>query len=111
MAYYAEEADQLAEYADQGEYEEVPYEHQLEEQLVEALDSHVQGSVNKALINAIKPFTQPLQNYGKHTFKDHHGGPSHHTSSEVLAKMAANVFNDHGGYGSSRTSSNSSLRY
>ncbi|XP_078503027.1 uncharacterized protein LOC144761602 [Lissotriton helveticus] len=105
MAYYAEEADQWAEYADEVQYDED--EHQLEEQLLEALDSHVQGSVNKALVNALKPFTKPLLNYGKRKFKSHHGGPSYHQSSEVLAKMAANVLDDHGGYGSSRQSSSS----
>lgn len=68
MAYYTEEVDQWTHYDDYAGYEEVPYEHQLEEQLVEALDTHVQGSVNRALIKALQPYAEPLKNHGKCKF-------------------------------------------
>ncbi|KAJ1169291.1 hypothetical protein NDU88_001184 [Pleurodeles waltl] len=42
------------------EEEEVPFEHHMEERLVQALGHHVQDSVNQALIKALKAFTQPL---------------------------------------------------
>ncbi|XP_078506777.1 uncharacterized protein LOC144766984 [Lissotriton helveticus] len=95
MAYYAEEDNQWAEYNEYEEYE--PQEEHLEENLVEALDTHVQGSVNSALIKALKPFAKPLQNYGKRKFKSaRKGGTSSHSSAQVLARMARNVMKDHG---------------
>ncbi|XP_078534999.1 uncharacterized protein LOC144821637 [Lissotriton helveticus] len=70
--------------------------HQLEENLVEALDCQVQGSVNKALIKALKPFTKPLQKYGKRKFKSARKGDTSTPSAQVLAQMARNVIRDHG---------------
>ncbi|XP_078513928.1 uncharacterized protein LOC144773028 isoform X2 [Lissotriton helveticus] len=69
MAYYAEGVDQWADYNDYAEFEEVPYKHQMEEQLVEALDTHFQCPGNRALIKALQPFVKSLQNYGKRKFK------------------------------------------
>lgn len=65
MAYYAKEDDQWADHYDYGGYEEVPQEHQLEERLVEGLDNHVEGSMNRALIKALQPYSEHLKNYGK----------------------------------------------
>ncbi|KAJ1211950.1 hypothetical protein NDU88_007298 [Pleurodeles waltl] len=59
MAYYAEDEEQFQ------DLQEVPLEHQMKERLVEALGHHVQDSVNWALIKALKPFTQPLTNFGR----------------------------------------------
>ncbi|XP_078526697.1 uncharacterized protein LOC144799322 [Lissotriton helveticus] len=95
MAYYAEEDSQWAEYDEYEEYE--PQEEHLEENLVEALDTHVQGSVKSALVKALKPFAKPLQNYGKRKFKSaRKGGTSSQSSAQVLARMARNVLKDHG---------------
>ncbi|KAJ1197286.1 hypothetical protein NDU88_001148 [Pleurodeles waltl] len=46
-----------------GDYNEQPGQH-IEECLVEALDFHVQDSVNKALVKALNPFAQPIFNFG-----------------------------------------------
>ncbi|KAJ1211575.1 hypothetical protein NDU88_006933 [Pleurodeles waltl] len=62
MAYYADEEEQYQ------ELQEVAVEHQMEERLVEALGHHVLDSVNWALIQALKPFTQPLANFGRREF-------------------------------------------
>ncbi|KAJ1128513.1 hypothetical protein NDU88_006891 [Pleurodeles waltl] len=62
MAYYANEEEQYQ------ELQEMPLEQQMEERLVEALGHHVQDSVNWALIQALKPFTQPLTNFAKREF-------------------------------------------
>ncbi|KAJ1173265.1 hypothetical protein NDU88_005102 [Pleurodeles waltl] len=62
MAYYANDDEQY------GELQEIPSEHEMEERLVEALGYHVQDSVNWALIQALKPFTQPLSNFAKREF-------------------------------------------
>ncbi|KAJ1129342.1 hypothetical protein NDU88_007713 [Pleurodeles waltl] len=58
MAYYAGEDDF---YQDQPDFTD---EH-MEERLVEALGYHAQDSVNKALINPLKPFAQPLRRFGQ----------------------------------------------
>ncbi|KAJ1193559.1 hypothetical protein NDU88_002856 [Pleurodeles waltl] len=87
----------------------------MEERLVEALGYHVQDSVNQVLINALKPFAQPLRRFGQHELR---GRPlldagSHPdqvsdlgmaqgalkrplSSADVLANMAASVMQDHG---------------
>ncbi|KAJ1090361.1 hypothetical protein NDU88_003494 [Pleurodeles waltl] len=62
MAYYANEDEQYQ------ELQEMPIEHQMEERLVEALGHHVQDSVNWALIQALKPFSQALTNFGRREF-------------------------------------------
>ncbi|KAJ1083469.1 hypothetical protein NDU88_003628 [Pleurodeles waltl] len=62
MAYYVDEEEQCQ------ELQEVPVEHQMEERLVEALGHHVHDSMNWALIWALKPFTQPLTNFGRREF-------------------------------------------
>ncbi|KAJ1137912.1 hypothetical protein NDU88_004308 [Pleurodeles waltl] len=61
MAYHANEEQYQ-------ELQEVPIEHQMEERLVEAPGHHVQDSVNWALIQALKPFTQHLANFGRREF-------------------------------------------
>ncbi|KAJ1108136.1 hypothetical protein NDU88_005518 [Pleurodeles waltl] len=108
MVYYTDEEEQYQ------ELQEVPAEHQGEERLVEALGHHVQDSVNWALIRALKPFTQPMTNFGRrellgegsqqacsHIYEplevsglplQRSGGSS---SAEILAQMAASVLHDH----------------
>ncbi|KAJ1108696.1 hypothetical protein NDU88_006067 [Pleurodeles waltl] len=54
MSYYADDEEGYMEYA------EVPYDQHMEEHLVEALNNQVDDSVKKALIKALRPFTQPL---------------------------------------------------
>ncbi|KAJ1207107.1 hypothetical protein NDU88_002499 [Pleurodeles waltl] len=58
MAYYAGEDDYYQEQPDN-------MNDHMEERLVEALSYHVQDSVNQALINALKPFAQPLKHFGQ----------------------------------------------
>ncbi|KAJ1154009.1 hypothetical protein NDU88_006766 [Pleurodeles waltl] len=108
MAYYAEE-DEC--YQDHPEDQE---DH-LEERLVEALGYHVQDSVNQALINALKPFAQPLRRFGHRKLRGRpllesgsqldqplEMGTAHRafkrplSSADVLANMAASVMQDHG---------------
>ncbi|KAJ1108258.1 hypothetical protein NDU88_005638 [Pleurodeles waltl] len=113
MAYYANEEEQY------GELQEETSEHLLEERLVEALGYHVQDSVNWALIQALKPFTQPLSNFARREFLgessqqprlqtgdsgdvlglrlQRSGGTS---SAEILSQMATSVLRDHA-YGGS----------
>ncbi|KAJ1084656.1 hypothetical protein NDU88_004802 [Pleurodeles waltl] len=108
MAYYANEEEQY------DELQEATSEHILEERLVEALDFHVQDSVNWALIQALKPFTQPLFNFARREFLgessqqprlqtgdsgdmlglklQRSGGTS---SAEILSQMATSVLRDH----------------
>ncbi|XP_078518978.1 uncharacterized protein LOC144784190 [Lissotriton helveticus] len=97
MAYYAKEEDRWVELNEYAEYDE-PEEHHMEEQLVQALDTHVQGSVNRALIKALQHFTKPLKNYGKRKF----GAAQGETSAEVLVRKARNVLHDHGSVSSSK---------
>ncbi|KAJ1167313.1 hypothetical protein NDU88_007705 [Pleurodeles waltl] len=108
MAYYANDEEQCE------ELQEMPLEHQMEERLVEALGHHVQDSVNWALIQALKPFTQPLTNFVKREFlgessqqprlqsgepKENVGLPLQlsggSSSAEILAQMATSVLRDH----------------
>ncbi|KAJ1106396.1 hypothetical protein NDU88_003797 [Pleurodeles waltl] len=58
MAYYAGEDDFYQDHPD-------TMDDLMEERLVEALGYHVQDSVNQALINALKPFAQPLRRFGQ----------------------------------------------
>ncbi|KAJ1218016.1 hypothetical protein NDU88_005602 [Pleurodeles waltl] len=48
-----------------GDYSEGQH---MEECLVEALDYHVQDSVNKALVKALRPFAHPIFNFGRRRF-------------------------------------------
>ncbi|KAJ1127992.1 hypothetical protein NDU88_006385 [Pleurodeles waltl] len=48
----------------------------MEERLVEALDYHVQDSVNKALVKILRPFSQPLFNFGRRRFGTGSGNPT-----------------------------------
>ncbi|KAJ1171903.1 hypothetical protein NDU88_003760 [Pleurodeles waltl] len=108
MAYYAGGDEQYQ------ELQEIPIEQQMEERLVEALGYHVQDSVNLALIQALKPFTKPLINFGSREFlgegsqqRRAHAGDSGgssglslqraggSSSAEILAQMAASVLRDH----------------
>ncbi|KAJ1081938.1 hypothetical protein NDU88_002110 [Pleurodeles waltl] len=119
MAYYANEEEQY------DELQEAPSEHILEERLVEALGYHVQDSVNWALIQALKPFTQPLSNFARRELMgessqqprsqtedsgdvlglklQRSGGTS---SAEIWSQMATSVLRDHayGGFLPPRTS-------
>ncbi|KAJ1149352.1 hypothetical protein NDU88_002162 [Pleurodeles waltl] len=47
-----------------------------EERLVEALDFHVQDSVNKALVKALHPFVQAMFNFGIRRFGAGSGNPT-----------------------------------
>ncbi|KAJ1098410.1 hypothetical protein NDU88_003521 [Pleurodeles waltl] len=108
MEYYAEEDEHYQEKA------EVAFEHQMEERLVQALGHHVQDSDNKALIKALKPFTQPLVRFGQ---KELMGRPPSETlnsenqsddvglvprastgylsSVEIFTQMATSALKDH----------------
>ncbi|KAJ1216761.1 hypothetical protein NDU88_004360 [Pleurodeles waltl] len=108
MAYYAAEDDF---YQDRPDFTD---DH-MEERLVEALGYHVQDSVNQALINALKPFAQPLRRFGQRELRGHplieagsqpdqlpnlalsQGALKRPLSSaNILANMAASVMQDHG---------------
>ncbi|KAJ1213944.1 hypothetical protein NDU88_001573 [Pleurodeles waltl] len=108
MAYYAGEDDF---YQDQPDFTD---EH-MEERLVEALGYHVQDSVNQALINALKPFAQPLRRFGQRELMGRllleagsqpdqisdlalsQGALKRPLSSaDILANMATSVMQDHG---------------
>ncbi|KAJ1178343.1 hypothetical protein NDU88_003589 [Pleurodeles waltl] len=108
MAYYAGEDDYYQEQPDNMN------EH-MEERLVEALGYHVQDSMNQALINAFKPFAQPLRRFGQRELKgrplfDAGSQPEQLSdlgpcqgalkrplsSADILANMAASVMQDHG---------------
>ncbi|KAJ1096641.1 hypothetical protein NDU88_001776 [Pleurodeles waltl] len=107
MAYYAEEEEQYE------QLQENPSEHHLEERLVEALGSHVQDSVNWALIQALKPFTQPLSNFARREFLGEGSQTRRQTgesgevldlnvqrssvtsSAEILSQMATSVLREH----------------
>ncbi|KAJ1109379.1 hypothetical protein NDU88_006740 [Pleurodeles waltl] len=108
MVYYAGEDDF---YQDQPDFAD---EH-MEERLVEALGYHVQDSINQALINALKPFAQPLRRFGQRELR---GRPLLEaglqpdlildlavsqgalkrplSSANIIANMAASVMQDHG---------------
>ncbi|KAJ1187018.1 hypothetical protein NDU88_003797, partial [Pleurodeles waltl] len=108
MASYTKEEDFYQDHIDLNE------EYGMEERLVEALGSHIQDSVNQALIKALKPFTHPIFRYGQrklwgrlpmvNTSRDDLApdagfaqktsvGPS--SSADILAQMAASVIKDH----------------
>ncbi|KAJ1100314.1 hypothetical protein NDU88_005400 [Pleurodeles waltl] len=108
MVHYADEEEQYQ------DLQEVPVEHQMKERLVEVLGHYVQDSVNWALIQALKPFTQPLTNFDRREFLSkgsqqtrlqagdsmevsglslqRSGGSS---SAKILVQMAASVLRDH----------------
>ncbi|KAJ1149610.1 hypothetical protein NDU88_002417 [Pleurodeles waltl] len=108
----------MAYYAEEDEYEqdlsEIAEEQHMEERLVEALDYHVKDSVNQALIKALRPFTKSLTTFGQSELQGRSQtdtgsqsgqnsnmglprraskGPA--SSAEILAHMAASVFQDH----------------
>ncbi|KAJ1136885.1 hypothetical protein NDU88_003299 [Pleurodeles waltl] len=58
-----------------GEYDAGHYDHHMEERLVEVLDFHVQDSVNKALVKALRPFAQPIFKFGFRHFSAGSGNP------------------------------------
>ncbi|KAJ1130303.1 hypothetical protein NDU88_008656 [Pleurodeles waltl] len=117
MAHYAGEDDF---YQDQPD----SIDDHMEERLVEALGYHVQDSVNQALINALKPFAQPLRRFGQRELRgrllmDAGSQPDHLpdlvmsqgalkrplSSADILANMAASGIPD--GLSSSAQSSGS----
>ncbi|KAJ1169167.1 hypothetical protein NDU88_001073 [Pleurodeles waltl] len=108
MAYYTVEDDYYQ------DTPEVPTEQQMEARLVEALGHHVHGSVNQALIKALKPFAQPLMRFGERELLERSPSENeirddqildmgvyqrfpmgHASSAEILAHMAASVLKDH----------------
>ncbi|KAJ1105695.1 hypothetical protein NDU88_003100 [Pleurodeles waltl] len=108
MAYYAGEDDYYQEQPD-------TMDDHMEERLVEALGYHVQDSVNQAIINALKPFAQPLRHFGQRELRGRlllDAGPQTDQlsdlglsqgalkrplfSADILANMAASVMQDHG---------------
>ncbi|KAJ1217409.1 hypothetical protein NDU88_005003 [Pleurodeles waltl] len=108
MAYYAGEDDFYQDHPDS-------IDDHMEERLVEALGYHVQDSVNQALINALKPFAQPLRRFGQRELRsrpliDAGLQPDQLpdlamtqgalktllSSADILANMAASVMQDHG---------------
>ncbi|KAJ1117434.1 hypothetical protein NDU88_005634 [Pleurodeles waltl] len=105
-------------YADEEEYyQENPDRHEeygMEQRPLEALGTHVQDSVNQALIKTLKPFTRPLVQYGQCELRGKRPmvnmprddlapnvglaqtasvGPS--SSAEILVQMAASVLKDY----------------
>ncbi|KAJ1163875.1 hypothetical protein NDU88_004327 [Pleurodeles waltl] len=108
MAYYAGEDDYYQDHPD-------TMDDHMEERLVEALGYHVQDSVNQALINALKPFAQPLRRFGQRELRgcplfDAGSQPDQLSvlgssqgalkrplsSADIVANMAASVMQDHG---------------
>ncbi|KAJ1211368.1 hypothetical protein NDU88_006728 [Pleurodeles waltl] len=106
----------MAHYAEDDFYQqeaEEPYDNQMKERLVQALGHHVQESVNQALIEALKPFTQPLVHFGQRELMSGpsdarvpdtaiagmnrtqrgSGGPK--SSAAILSQMASSVLRDH----------------
>ncbi|KAJ1176781.1 hypothetical protein NDU88_002048 [Pleurodeles waltl] len=63
----------------------------MEDRLVEALDFHVQDSVNKALVKALRPFAQPILNFGFRCFGASSGNP---TPVEVNVNEPGPLSND-----------------
>ncbi|KAJ1189253.1 hypothetical protein NDU88_006003 [Pleurodeles waltl] len=108
----------MAYYTEEDEYEqdlpEIAEEQHIEETLVEALDYHVQDSVNQALIKALKPFTKSLTRFGKRELRGRslpvtgsqqgqnmdmgfprRGSKGPASSTEILVQMAASDLQDH----------------
>ncbi|KAJ1194977.1 hypothetical protein NDU88_004261 [Pleurodeles waltl] len=59
-----------------GEYDAGQYDQHMEEHLVEVLDFHVQDSVNKALVKALRLFAKPIFNFGFRRFGVGSGNPT-----------------------------------
>ncbi|KAJ1176156.1 hypothetical protein NDU88_001439 [Pleurodeles waltl] len=97
----------MAQYMDDdqyGEYDAGHYDQHMEERLVEALDFHVQDSVNKALVKALRPFPQPIFNFGVRRFGTGSGNPTPvegninepgPSSNDLLNQTANTVLSDH----------------
>ncbi|KAJ1095951.1 hypothetical protein NDU88_001101 [Pleurodeles waltl] len=87
-----------------GEYDAGQYDQHMEERLVEAFDFHVQDSVNKALVKALRPFAQPIFNFGFRRFGTGSGNPTPvevditepaRSSDDLLDQTINAVLNDH----------------
>ncbi|KAJ1180276.1 hypothetical protein NDU88_005498 [Pleurodeles waltl] len=87
-----------------GEYAAGQYNQQMEERFVEALDFHIQDSVNKALVKALRPFAQPIFNYGLRRFRVGSGNPTpvevninepDQSQSDPFKQTISSVLNDH----------------
>ncbi|KAJ1173157.1 hypothetical protein NDU88_004998 [Pleurodeles waltl] len=88
-----------------GAYYAGQYDLHMEERLVEALDFHVQDSVNKALVNALRPFAQPIFNFGVRCFGAGSGNPTlaevninepgQSSSYDPLEQSINAILNDH----------------
>ncbi|KAJ1160922.1 hypothetical protein NDU88_001412 [Pleurodeles waltl] len=86
-----------------GGYNEQPGQH-MEEHLMEALDFHVQDSVNKALVKALCPFAQPIFHFGLRRFGAGLGNPTPNevnlnepgrTDLDLFEHTINTVLNDH----------------
>ncbi|KAJ1205843.1 hypothetical protein NDU88_001268 [Pleurodeles waltl] len=108
MAYYPGEDDYYQDHPD-------TMDDHMEERLAQALGYHIQDSVNQVLINALKPFAQPLRRFGQRELRGRplldaglkpdqlsdlglsQGALKRPLSSaDILANMAASVMQDHG---------------
>ncbi|KAJ1169144.1 hypothetical protein NDU88_001050 [Pleurodeles waltl] len=87
-----------------GEYDAGQYDQHMEECLVEALDFHVQDSVNKELVKAYRPFAQPIFNFGFRRFGAGSGNPTPvevyitepaRSSDNLLDQIINSVLNHH----------------
>ncbi|KAJ1128790.1 hypothetical protein NDU88_007165 [Pleurodeles waltl] len=97
----------MAQYMDNdqyGEYDADHYDQHMEERLVEALDFHVQESVNKALVKALHLFAQPIFNFGFRCFGAGSGNPipvevnvnePGWSSNDLLNQTVNTVLSDH----------------
>ncbi|KAJ1160921.1 hypothetical protein NDU88_001411 [Pleurodeles waltl] len=97
----------MAQYRDDeqyGEYDAGHYDQHMEDRLVEALDFHMQDSVNKALVKALRPFAQPIFNFGFRCFGAGSGNPTPvevninepgRSSDDLLDQTATSVLSDH----------------
>ncbi|KAJ1159048.1 hypothetical protein NDU88_011718 [Pleurodeles waltl] len=88
-----------------GAYDAGQYDQHMEERLVEALDFHIQDSVNKALVKALRPFAQPIFNFGGRCFGAGSGDPTlaefnineagRSSSYDPLEQSINAILNDH----------------
>ncbi|KAJ1103277.1 hypothetical protein NDU88_000704 [Pleurodeles waltl] len=87
-----------------GDYDAGHHDQHMEERPVEALNFHVQDSVNKALVKALRPFAQPIFNFGVRCLGAGSGNPTHvevningpsQSSYDPLEQTINAVLNDH----------------
>ncbi|KAJ1181139.1 hypothetical protein NDU88_006349 [Pleurodeles waltl] len=78
-----------------GEYDAGHYDQHMEERLVEALDFHEQDSVNKALVKALRPFAQPIFNFGVRRFGAGSVNEPGRSSDDLQKQTVNTVLSDH----------------